>query len=86
MWLKFIIFAGLGYLVYKALAGPGPEKSRPRMDSSQPKQIDDVMVQDPVCKVYFPRREGVTARVDGQIIHFCSEECMEKYFKQNSKQ
>ena len=81
MWLKFIIFAGLGYMVYKALAGPGPAKSRPEVDRSQTRQIDDVMVQDPVCKVYFPRREGVKARVNGEIVYFCSEECMKKYLK-----
>ena len=81
MWLKFIIFLGLGYMVYKALAGPGPEKQRPRMDRRETRQIDDVMVQDPVCKVYFPKREGVAAKVDGQIMYFCSEECMKKYLE-----
>jgi len=48
-------------------------------------QIDDVMVKDPYCEVYFPKRNGLHAKVDGQDLYFCSKECREKYLTLHSK-
>lgn len=39
----------------------------------------DLMVQDPFCKVYFPKREGVCLEREGSTIFFCSETCKNKY-------
>jgi YHS domain-containing protein len=39
------------------------------------------MVIDPVCRVYIPRREALTARVEGETVYFCSRECMNKYLQ-----
>ena len=79
MWLKLLIFGGLGYFVYKALKGPAP---RPQVKRRAKGEINDVMVQDPYCKVYFPRQEGVKTKINGETVYFCSKECMEKYFKE----
>jgi len=42
----------------------------------------DEMVQDPQCKVYFPISRAVTKTVAGRAVHFCSEDCAEKYVKE----
>ena len=42
-------------------------------------QIDDVMVQDPFCQVYFPKRDGIHVKIKGEDLFFCSEACKEKY-------
>ncbi|BBO81742.1 YHS domain-containing protein [Desulfosarcina ovata] len=47
--------------------------------------IDDVMVQDPVCGIHFPRREGVELRYDGQVYLFCSAECRDKFLADRGK-
>jgi len=41
--------------------------------------IVDEMVQDPVCKVYVPRRGAVRRFSHGEELFFCSSECAEKY-------
>lgn len=41
--------------------------------------IDDVMVKDPVCGVYFPRREAVELHRDGTTHHFCSPACRDRF-------
>ena len=41
--------------------------------------IDDVMVKDPVCGIYFPRREGVELRHGGQVYLFCSKACRDQF-------
>lgn len=52
---------------------------RPRATGSARGQIDDVMVQDPQCGVYFPRRDGVPLSYRGQDLLFCSEKCKQAF-------
>ncbi len=56
---------------------------RERQDR-QPEAISE-MVQDPVCKVYIPRHEAVSAEISGGTHYFCSKKCLQA-FKKNQKQ
>lgn len=48
-------------------------------------QVDDLMIKDPVCEVYFPRREGVHLYDKGKDLYFCSTKCRDTYlFQQKS--
>ncbi|MFP4039427.1 MAG: hypothetical protein ACOCPQ_02270 [Desulfosudaceae bacterium] len=49
-----------------------------------PARIDDVMVQDPYCRVYFPKKDGIFLKHKGQDLYFCSQECRENYFNQKA--
>jgi YHS domain-containing protein len=53
--------------------------------SGQP-GIDDIMVKDPFCKVYFPQRQGIRATIHGVEYYFCSKECRDKFIEQNRAQ
>ena len=44
----------------------------------------DVMIQDPVCKVYITAGSAVSERVGGQTYYFCSKECANQFQKENS--
>jgi len=35
--------------------------------------------KDPVCGTYVSTGASVTRTVDGQVVHFCSQECRDKY-------
>ena len=35
--------------------------------------------KDPVCGTYVSTGASVTRKVDGQLVHFCSAECRDKY-------
>jgi len=48
-------------------------------------EIDDVMVKDPYCKAYFPKRNGVHLNFGGKDLCFCSKECRDKFIALNSK-
>lgn len=43
--------------------------------------MDDVMIQDPYCQVYFPRRSGVQYEHNGNVLFFCSSECRDLYIQ-----
>jgi len=42
-------------------------------------QIDDVMIKDPYCEAYFPKRNAVHSNVKGNDLYFCSKKCRDKY-------
>jgi YHS domain-containing protein len=42
------------------------------------------MIKDPVCDVYFPKKDGVSLNYGGKEMYFCSIECRDKFLKQNS--
>ena len=59
---------------------------RNRVDGPRPggqARIDDVMVQDPVCKVYVPRGEALHVRHRDKDVYFCGEACRDAFFRQN---
>lgn len=47
-------------------------------------QIDDIMVKDPHCEVYFPKRNGIRTKIDGKEVYFCSTECRDNYMTSHS--
>lgn len=75
--LILILLVYLGYRVLKSLIGSGG--SRREMAETETLPVDDVMVKDPVCETYFPKKDGVKAVVKGETLYFCSETCRDVY-------
>lgn len=71
----------LGYLIYwiiKKVAqsiGLWPQAPRSVGKKSEP----DVLVQDPVCQTFIPRKEALRAEKDGKVYFFCSEGCLKRF-------
>jgi YHS domain-containing protein len=79
--MRLIIFLALIYLAYRALksiVSPGGQL-RSTEESEVSGAIEDVMIKDPFCGVYFPKRSGVQLKWNGRDIHFCSESCRDKF-------
>jgi hypothetical protein len=81
--IKLIIIIAIIYFGYKAaqkklsgLFGPDPSVS-----GKSKEQIDDVMLKDPVCGVYFPKKDGVPLKVGDEKLYFCSVECRNQYLE-----
>ena len=41
--------------------------------------VDDVMLKDPLCGVYFPKKDAISLKEDGKVLYFCSEKCRDDY-------
>ena len=78
---------GLIYLCYRFLKSwILKEKSLHRTVSDKKAgEIDNVMVKDPHCGVYFASKDGVELKIDGQDLYFCSQECRDKFLENHSK-
>jgi YHS domain-containing protein len=75
--MKFIFLLIIIYLVYQISKGfiPKGKDHHKRKDAD----VIDEMVQDPVCKVYVPKRESFRRNFGGKEILFCSKECADKF-------
>ena len=78
---RLLLGLGLGYLGYvvikkvAASLGLWPQAPKPLDKDQEP----DVLVQDPVCKTFIPRREALRADRDGAAYFFCSEGCLKRF-------
>ena len=81
--IRFLIIAGLVYLGYRALKSITGQSTSRKVSSSNRStgKIDDVMIKDPYCETYFPKREGVHHRHNGEDLYFCSETCKSKFIE-----
>ena len=85
--MRFLIILGLIYFAYRTikswmLSGEAPKT---KVSSEAAGEIDDVMVKDPYCEVYFPKRNGVHLKINGKDLYFCSTECRDKFIAEHSK-
>lgn len=81
--IRLVILALTGYLGYKVVQKILPWFFRQQIPPQrhQPEVQADELVQDPVCKVFIPRRDALVARKDGRDFFFCSEGCRTKFLK-----
>ncbi|MCF8068509.1 MAG: hypothetical protein K9L30_08000 [Desulfobacterales bacterium] len=88
--MRLLIILLIFYLCYRAIKSKlftppshGEYSNRP-VDNGQLEKIDDIMVKDPYCEVYFPQRKGIHLRHAGQDLYFCCQECCDKYKAEHS--
>ena len=78
---KILLYFGIGYLAYAIIKqvarslGLWPQAPRPLEKEREP----DVLVQDPVCKTFIPRREALRTEKNGTTYFFCSEGCLKRF-------
>lgn len=71
--VKILIWALLGYLVYRMFIG----KSAQKIEKKEPSASETF--QDPVCGVYISEADAVVGRLEEKRYHFCSMECLRKF-------
>ncbi len=57
----------------KDVTRSAPEQARPNVVAG------GELKKDPVCGTYVSAGASVTRTVNGQLLHFCSKECRDKY-------
>jgi len=85
--MRYLIILGLIYFAYRTLKSWMLQggQSKTKVSREPAGEIDDVMVKDPYCEVYFPKRNGVHLKIDGKDLYFCSTECRDKFIAARSK-
>ena len=74
----------VAYRILKAWMLPDQSSTKPE-EREESAQVDDVMVKDPFCETYFPKRNGIKKAINGQVHYFCSTACLDKYLERIKK-
>ena len=85
--IKILILLGVGYLLYRSMRTwmfPD-ERSRKNVPKRGGGEIDDVMIKDPFCETYFPKRNAVHLNISGNDYYFCSKACRDQYLARQSE-
>ena len=75
--LRILIIFLLFYLLFRLLIGKS--KKGPPKSGSESLPTQDVLVEDPICKVCVPKKQALTLKDNDKIVYFCSIECREKF-------
>jgi len=77
--LVYVFFKIRKMLFGKQGAGSQQQAEKPSYKDG-PRQINE-MVQDPVCKVYVPKKEALHLDQAGKSYYFCCRTCMDRFQK-----
>lgn len=81
--LRLIIIAILLYIGYRLVFGGKKKLSDNHQnqtdDSNKQQPIEDVLVEDPICKNLVPKQQAIQVNDEGNIIYFCSKKCCDQY-------
>lgn len=61
---------------FSGFVGPGPAQ---RADTSAEPRKAGELKRDPVCGTYVSTATSIKRTVSGEVVHFCSAACSEKY-------
>ena len=86
-FFRFLIYGLLFFFAYRLFRFFVPKgvKENKETVTKGGIQVDDVMVKDPACGIYLPRRDAVREKIRGETHYFCSERCAENFKKGISK-
>ncbi len=84
--IKILILGVIAYFFYKSFKSWMLKNTDPgrRVNGKTVGEIDDIMIKDPFCNTYFPKRDGVHLKADGKDLYFCSAECRDKFIESRS--
>ncbi|MBM4289597.1 MAG: YHS domain-containing protein [Deltaproteobacteria bacterium] len=81
--IRFFILAITSYLGFKLVQKVASRFFSQKIPCPQtkPEVESEELVQDPVCKVFVPRRNALKAQKNGEDFFFCSEGCRKKFLR-----
>jgi YHS domain-containing protein len=75
--LLFTLLRAVVRSIFQGAKAAATPQTTPRQSPSV--QVGGELKKDPVCGTYVSIAGAVTKTIDGQLVHFCSKECRDKY-------
>jgi YHS domain-containing protein len=81
--LRIFILVVLFFILYKLLFGRRKKKKVVGSSTKQQRRsvAQDILVEDPVCHSYVPKKQAVQAVKNGETYYFCSEKCCKTFLE-----
>ncbi|MDH3347051.1 MAG: YHS domain-containing protein [Desulfobulbaceae bacterium] len=81
--LKLLVLAVFFYigwrLVRKSLFPNINNHAEPTVRSDNMDKVKDILVEDPVCHTFVPKKDAIRLRYEGRTYYFCSEACCDSF-------
>jgi len=78
--VRLVVLAVLFYVGYRLLTGIGKKKSEKKQpENIVSEQVEDVLVEDPVCHTLVPKGQAIRLQHDDQLYFFCSDACCSRF-------
>ncbi|MBN1574898.1 MAG: hypothetical protein JW984_17010 [Deltaproteobacteria bacterium] len=86
-FFRFLLYSLLFFFAYRLFRFFVPKGTKENKESVTKGgvKVDDVMVKDPACGIYLPKRDAIRERIKGETHYFCSEKCVENFKRGISK-
>ena len=83
-FLALVIFFAIVRYLFVAVAGlfakvVNPQARTSSQNQARPATTGGELKQDPVCGTFVPTATSVKQTVNGELVHFCSVACRDKY-------
>ncbi len=79
--VRILIIGLLLYIGYRLIFGgkkqSGKKSEGGKIDSGD--AVEDVLMEDPVCKSLVPKQQAITHKYEGNTYYFCSEKCCKQF-------
>lgn len=82
--VRIVILSVLFYLLYRLIFGRKKVKPTPPPVTERPAS-GDVLVQDPFCHTYIPKKQAIQAIKDGEKLYFCSDKCCQAFLNDKAQ-
>ncbi|MFO7760128.1 MAG: YHS domain-containing protein [Desulfobia sp.] len=79
--LRIIVLALLLFILYRLIFGPKKKKTCSRSRKGIEAAERDVLVEDPVCHSFVPKKEAIRGVKGGKTFYFCSESCARTFLE-----
>lgn len=85
--MRLIILLALAWLCWRTLKSWMTHNLSVggKENSGRDIEVDDVMVKDPQCEVYIPKKEAIHAKINNRDYYFCSRECLQEFRAEQKK-
>jgi len=77
--LLFFLLRAVLRSVFTSIRSYNPNQPQTRSSQAPPVPAGGELKKDPVCGTYVSTAASVTRTVNGQVVHFCSAQCRDKY-------
>ncbi|MFC1524266.1 YHS domain-containing protein [Thermodesulfobacteriota bacterium] len=81
---RLIILLILFYILYRLIVRG---KKNVEQEKTRPEKlpVQDVLVQDPVCHTYIPKKQALHFVQGNETYHFCSEDCRKAFLTEKGE-
>jgi YHS domain-containing protein len=82
--LLISVIRSIAGILGKAISGASQAGPSGRRPAAEPRKAGELK-RDPVCGIYISTATSVKRNVGGEVVHFCSVQCSEKYERRGDR-